>query len=62
MATPDESTRSIVKVIPVVVGSPVTVDGVRVSDVPVPIPTDNVVEKRERYFFKRSVFDAAIFI
>jgi hypothetical protein len=51
-----------VSVIAVSVGSPVTVAGVIVSHVPVPIPVDNVVEKRLLYFFNLSVFAAAIYI
>jgi hypothetical protein len=50
VATPEESTRSIVIVISVVVGSPVTEASVIVSPVPVPIPADNVVENRLLYF------------
>lgn len=59
---PPESTRSIVNVIAVSVGRPVTVAGVSVSPVPVPIPDERVVAKRLLYFFRRSVFAAAMLV
>lgn len=60
VATPPESTLSIVIVIAVSVGSPDTEAGVIVSLVPVPILVDNVVENRLRYFFSKSVLAAGI--
>jgi len=40
----------------------VTVAGVNVSDVPVPIPVDNVVEKRLLYFLSLSFISAVIIL
>ena len=60
VAVPEASTRSMVRVIAVSVGKPVTVAGVIVSEVPVPIPVERVVEKRLLYFFSLSLIEAGI--